>query len=150
MRHSLFIAAAVLSAVISWLLIPSTLGQPGQPKPLKVSYRSIPEEVVITGRFDRPLGTIIHIRGIWRIDNLHYKDEAFEIIEVDGKTLSNPVFYYVGSARDERPPDRSRDRINGSVLEATVYESATFAGSPAGILGEELLDIPKTRNSRSI
>lgn len=135
------IATALAIAFSLYSATPVTYGYFAEKKPQEISYLSFPKDYVITGRLGVPLGTYTQIHGVWRVDEKKHKSACLEVLEIDGKAVHPPLFVNTSSI-EEAGHIKLSDWTDGEVLNAMVYEGATFSGVPADFPGRPQLDIP--------
>lgn len=88
-------AGCVAIAAISALQQRSPADQ--TPPPMQASVDDIGKNLILVGRLQKPLGTMMTVRGRWRIPDGVPKDASprFTVSHVEGKRLDQPIEFHI-------------------------------------------------------
>lgn len=120
----------------------------------QVSVAEIGRTVTLVGRLGRPLGTMLSVRGTWRLPEGRSKDNSLSFIvsHVDGQKLESPVAFHINDmsvqdarGRNAKPPLDEHALLDGETWTLRGYETGRVTRIPAEFWTESRRSIPAMR-----
>ena len=165
--------AIVIASLVATSAFVGLHGAPAKEnaKPPTVKASDLITKVQIIGDLDRPLGTLVKLRGVWReIGNSKVDNLKFELSEIDGDRLKAPIHLAVSrlhpdyetgtltrdaktnnwtwkAAIDVKVADECPPAISGEEWELLVFETGSVFGAPEAV--RKMIPIENRMQSRA-
>lgn len=133
------------------VLVP-TIAHAEQPT-VQVPVSAIGSSVSLVGRLGQPLGKMITIQGVWKMDAPVSKDGAinFHVFQVNGNRLEEPVVFHRyhctllnKDGSETGPTYESQQQFDGWQCTLRAYETGGIEGSPLEFYKETGGGVPQT------
>jgi hypothetical protein len=125
--------AWVLSVVVVFVwAIFRALASGETQEPKSVNAADIGVKVQIIGKLGTPIGTLMSIRGQWRMPSFGASpppkppELQFHVTHLDGKPLSKETIYFASAVRAINLKDQRNHEADGVVWEMRAFEGGQF------------------------
>lgn len=146
-----YLAAFVIFAMPQWM---KAAEPQASDKAVEVSVAEIGRTVTLVGRLGQPLGTMVSIRGTWRLPDARSKDQSphFVVSHVDGRKLARSVALHIDDmhlkgkgGRNVKPPNDEYETLDEQTWTLRGYESGRFSRTPPEYWTESGVGVPAKR-----